>query len=391
MSQVPQDELLPHADEPLRDEGIDLFALTVALLLEWRTAAVTAVIVSLVCILYIASLKSEYVATASFLPQEDASMVSRAPTLYGHDPGGLYIGLLASRSVQDALIDDPQLATVFQGQTREASRGRLALKSKFFEGTDEIVTINVHDRNPQNAAKIANGYLDALQAVNDKMSLIQTAQARNFYEQQLVSEKEELAQAEDRLEKTQKVTGLVAPDAQMQIGLSAIANTRAQINALEAQLAGILQSETEENPQVLRIRSQIAQLHAQETTLEKGASSPVGAAQPTGQLPENNLDYLRAQREVKYHETLVTSLASQFESARLSADFARSTFRIIDCAIVPTHTGWPPRVAFILAAIVFGVFMGLVVIVLKLLFRRVIKDPRHRASLVALRGVFGAR
>jgi uncharacterized protein involved in exopolysaccharide biosynthesis len=152
------------------------------------------------------------------------------------------------------------------------------------------------------------------------------------------------------------------------------------------QLASLLQSETDANPNVQRLRSEIAQLQAQERTLESGSgSSPVGAAPPAGQLPQNNLDFTRAQREVQYHNQLVNALSAQYGSAHLDEHLSRPAFQIIDRAVVPEHKSWPPRKNFVIVAVAFALFAALVVVTLRLLALRVLSDPANRASLAELR------
>ena len=384
------EEHLPQVGTDVHEEGIDLFALGIAVLSEWRISATAFVVISVVCILYIFSLKSQYVATATFLPQEGHAQSDPIAALFSsHDAGALYIGLLSSRSVQDATIDHIQLLQQLNTNSYETARAVLSSKSRFSEAGNSIITISIRDRDAQAAAKIANAYLDGLQESEDRMSLLQTTDTRSFFERQLQEQKDELAKAEDNLEKTQKQTGLIEPGTQTQMSLSSIASTRTQITTLQAQLASLLESETEQNPQVQRLRSQIAELQAEEATMEAGGSSPFGASLSAERVPQNNLDYARAEREVKYHEALVTSLANQFEAARLSEDFGRAAFRVVDRAVVPEHTSWPERKPLIYFSFIFAAFMGLVAAIAKLFYNRLKRDPKYRTNLIALRRVFG--
>jgi tyrosine-protein kinase Etk/Wzc len=374
------------------ERGIDVFAVIIALLSEWRIGFATFVVVALVCLGFILLLKPQYVATAVLLPQEGHTDTTGLASLFSnHGPGQLYMGLLQSRSVQDNVIERANLLQLFHASSMESARDILNSKSGFAVGVDTLVTISIRDGNAQDAAKIANGYLDALQNLNDSMALQQGTQTAQYFGQQLDLEREKLIKAEQKLAQTQKQTGLVAPDTQTQIGLSAIAATRAQISSRQEQLTALLQSETEQNPQVVTLRSQIAQLEAQERQMEgTSGGSRVGAALPAGQMPDNNLDILRAQREVKYHDTLVTSLSNQFETARLNEAFARSAFQVVDRAVVPERKAWPPRKPFFAASLVFGIVMGIVAILGKLTWRRVTADPEHRAQLAQLRKAFGS-
>jgi uncharacterized protein involved in exopolysaccharide biosynthesis len=379
----------PSHEPPLEpaDEGIDLLQVAAAYISQWRLFAVSFVVVAAVSILYVFSLKSQYVATATFLPQASTSQSDPYSALFSpRSPGEVFVGLLRSRSVQDDVVDRAHVLSLLKTNSYETARGAVAGKASFSVGGDGIVQISIRDRDAQQAAVLANDYLDALQHLNDSMAQQQNREMQSFFQSQLEQEKIDLDKAEANLEATQKKTGLIQPDTQTQIGLNAIAGVRSQITNLQVQLASLLQSETDANPEVKRLRSQIAQLQAQERTLESGSgSSPVGAAPPAGELPQNNLDFTRAQREVQYHNQLVNSLSAQFGSAHLDEHLSRPAFQVIDRAVVPEHKSWPPRRDFVIVAIFFALVAALLLVTLRLVALRVLSDPKNRASLAQLR------
>jgi uncharacterized protein involved in exopolysaccharide biosynthesis len=348
---------------------------------------VSFVLVTAVSILFVFSLKSQYVATATFLPQASTSQSDPYSSIFSpRSPGEVFVGLLRSRSVQDDVVDRAHLLAMLKTNSYETARGAVAGKASFSVGSDGIVEISIRDGDAQQAAVLANDYLDALQHLNDSMAQQQNREMQAFFQSQLRQEKLDLDTAETNLEATQKKTGLIQPETQTQIGLNAIAGVRSQITSLQVQLASLLQSETDANPNVQRLRSEIGQLQAQEHTLESGsASSPVGAAPPAGQLPQNNLDFTRAQREVQYHNQLVNALSTQYGSAHLDEHLSRPAFQIIDRAVVPEHKSWPPRRNFVIVAIFFAWVASLVLVTLRLLALRILSDPANRASLAELR------
>lgn len=372
--------------EPAED-GIDLIKVAAAYISQWRLFALCFILLTVASIFYIFSLKSQYVATATFLPQASTNQGDPYSSIFSpRSPGEVFVGLLRSRSVQDDVVDRAHLLSLLHTTSYETARGAVAGKATFSVGGDGIVEISIRDGDAQQAAILANDYLDALQHLNDSMAQQQNHEMQTFFQSQLDQEKADLDKAETNLEATQKKTGLIQPETQTQIGLNAIAGVRSQITTLQVQLASLLQSETDANPNVQRLRSEIAQLQAQERTLESGsASSPVGAAPPAGQLPQNNLDFTRAQREVQYHNQLVNSLSAQYGSAHLDEHLSRPAFQVIDRAVVPEHKSWPPRKNFVIVAVIFAFVVSLIVVTFRLLVLRVLSDPANRASLAELR------
>jgi len=385
-------DLIPTANADAPEHGVDLFALVVALIAEWRIMLIISFIFFGIFVAYIYSLKPMYVADASFVPQTGGRNDSGdlASLFANHGPGSLYIGLLHSRSVQDAIIQKLDLMSIFHTTSHETARAALGGMSSFSEGPDTIIRVEVRDGNAQDAARIANAYLDALQGQNESMSLQQSAQTSKFFDSLLQKEREQLSQAEAQLARTQRQTGLVLPESQTQSGIGAIAGVRAQITSLQVQLAAMLQSETEGNPQVQRLRSQLAQLQEQEHVLEGNSQSPLGAAPAAGNIPQTTLDLEHAQREVKFHDGLVDSLASQFESARMNEAFGHSALQVVDLAVVPEHKAWPPRRPYIEIAAVGALFFGLIGVVFKLVLWRILADPQYREQMKTLRKAFGS-
>jgi tyrosine-protein kinase Etk/Wzc len=384
---------LPHAGQHTAPEGLNLLPIVAAMVVEWRLAAITCVIVTLLGVGVTYSIKSEYVATATILPESDrAHSQSIADYFSARSPGGLFIGLLQSRAVADDIIDRLHLEERYHLHSREQTRAVLATESKFSVGGDSILVISIRERNAQAAADLANAYVLALNDLNVSMTQEESRELKSFYEGELGQERDDLLKAETALAQKQQKTGFIQPEAQTQIGLNSIAATRAQITALQVQLAALLQSATNQNPEVERLRTQIAELQAEERTQEigTGAVRP-GAAPAAGQMPQGDLDILRAQRDVRYHDSLVTALADQFEAARLGEGTSRPAFEIIDRAVAPERKSWPPRRIFVEVAFCLGVLLGIFAVVLKLLFRRIMSDPENRASLEVIRGVLHVR
>jgi tyrosine-protein kinase Etk/Wzc len=333
--------------------------------------------------------KPQFEATALLLPQESPSQSNSLASLFSpKSPGDVYLGLLGSRSVADRVIDQVHLLESFHVTSYERARNILAASSKFTVRKDMLVGIEVRNLNAIVAASIVNAYVDALQEQQEGMAIEQATARRQIFEKQVQQERNALAAAELELKKEQQVSGLVQPESQTQLGLGAIASVRAQITSMQVQLAGLLQSGTEQNPRVITLRSQIGQLEAQLRNLESGSGSGIGASLPGGKMPEANLDYARKLREVKYHEALLTALGTQYESARSGEVQTISQFQVVDRAIVPERKSWPPRTLFLALSLAFAGFFGAVAMVLKIVIHRLTSDPIQRQHLASIRNSF---
>jgi len=378
-----QETVLNHPETSARVEStkgaeeneIDLFELVKILLqnkiLILKFALVTAVLTAIVLLIK----APYYQAEASFLPPNSMSSGSSS-ALLGQlgvlgsaggalsglkDPTLIYVGILGSRTVADDLIQQFDLAKVYK--TKKLSQTEKVLKShtKVISGKDTIVVVTVEDHDPKRAADIANGYLSALHKQNDRIAVTEAGQKRLFFEQQLEKEKDSLADAEVELKRTEEQSGLIHPLGQAQLQLETIAETQAQIASREVQLEALSQGATSQNPEVIRIRSEIDALKAQLRALENSSEkSRAGNTQvPTAKVPELTLTYIRKSRDVKYHEALYELLLRQYESAKLDEARSAPLMQVVDYAVVPDVKEGPGRSVLTLMAAILGGFFGI--------------------------------
>jgi capsule polysaccharide export protein KpsE/RkpR len=244
---------------------------------------------------------------------------------------------------------------VYKAKKESVAIKRLAARSTFEVGVrDGIVTIAVTDQSPQRARDLANAYMEELHTVSDRLALSESAQRRLFFEQQLAREKDRLADAEVALKQVQEKTGLVAPAGQTQVGLTTIAQTRAAIASRQVQLAGLKISATDQDLRVVQLHDEVAELQAQLATLQKGATPSGSFDIPESKVPQVELEYVRQEREVKYHEALFEMISKQYEAARLDESHETPLLQVLDFATIPDTRSGPPRLILIGA----GLFLG---------------------------------
>jgi len=200
--------------------------------------------------------------------------------------------------------------------------------------------------------------MDALRETNGRLALGQSSQRRLFFEEQLANEKNHLEDAEVDFKKTEEQTGLIAPTGQTEAQIRTIAETQAQIAARQVQLAALRQSATEGNPEVVRLRSEIADLQNQLSNLQRGSGKGSSPNIPTSKVPEIQLQYVRKAREVKYHEALFEILAKQYEAARLDEARDAPVLQILDAASYPDTRSSPKRAVIMLVGALLGLIVG---------------------------------
>ncbi len=268
------------------------------------------------------------------------------------NPADLYMGVLESRTVADDLITKFKLKDVYGSSDYSRARKRLERNTRIESGKDSLIHIRVEDHDAARAARLANAYVDELSHSNSRLALTEAGQRRLFYEEQLAKEKEPLAEAEVALRNTQQATGLVAPSGQAEALLRIGAQLHADILSTETRLAAMKMFAADNNPRLQIVKRELGVLQTQLNQLERGDHKEGALELPTGQLPEAGLKYLRAVRELKYHETLFEVLSKLYEAARLDEAKSAAPIQVVDRAVTPERKSWPPRTLLVLAAVI---------------------------------------
>ena len=106
----------------------------------------------------------------------------------------MYAGILKSRIVVDAIIDQFKLQQVYGEQYMSDVRKKLRRNTKVKVSDEGIVTITVEDRDPVRAAAMANAYVEQLDKQNKRLSSGQATSKRIFLENRLQELERELSQ-----------------------------------------------------------------------------------------------------------------------------------------------------------------------------------------------------
>jgi tyrosine-protein kinase Etk/Wzc len=373
---------------------LDLFLLALLIKRKSRRTMVTAVAGLLVVLILLLFTKPRFSATAALLvPQPSGSATSMALKLAmgGLDLAGggtseVYEDILESRTVADRLIEQYRLKDVYKAKYLLAAEKELASRTKILTSKEGLVRVTVQDEDPKRAADLANSYLAELDRMNEGLAITSAGQQRLYFEREMIKEKDALADAEVELKKTQETTGILSPLTQVAGNLGAIEQVRAQLRVRQVQLGALLQGATSENPNVIRLQAEIGGLESQLQAMQSGAGSGMATGIPTSKTPERALEYIRKEREVKFHEAVFALLAKQYELAKQEEAKTVSMIEVLDSAIVPEHKSWPPKTVFCLLGLVGGALVGVVWTLIEAFVQTVMANPDNQKKYQALMG-----
>jgi uncharacterized protein involved in exopolysaccharide biosynthesis len=333
----------------------------------------TAAIVLSVC--YSLTLKNTYTATSRFLPPQKEStsaafsaLFSQAGGLAGLAGGGLggstdlYLGILKSRSVADAVIKRLDLQKEFKKKNIDDTRKAFERVVKFKGNNKEgIITVTADNKDPQKAALLANTVVDELTQRSIQLYLVKAGGERQFLEKRLGVVKLELKKAEDDLRAFQEKYKTIKVDAQATVAIEGIARLKAEIVSKEVQLATLSNSRTGESSEVKALQAGISKLKSQLGNMV-GSGGADNIIPSTGNVPALGVEYLRKMRELKIQEAVFEQLTKQYEVAKINEHKDSSTLQVIDEAVAPSKKSRPKRSLIVLLA-TFTAFLSSIVII----------------------------
>ena len=333
-------------------------------------------------------IKPTFSSTAVILPPQQqssgvAAMLGQLGGLAGaaggiaglKNPNDLYVAMLQSRTIADKLISHFELKTRFEVGTLDEARKKLDKIVTVVSDKAGTISVLVEDEDPKFAAELANAFVSELSNLTKGLAITDAAQRRLFFEKQLIAVKDDLANAEIALRKTQESTGMLQLDGQVQGIIRNVAQLEGTIAAKEVQLNAMRSFATNNNPDLLRLQGEIQGYQAQLEKLKTGKLSKDGDLMvPTGKIPEVGIEYIRSLRNVKYQETIFELLSKQYELAKIDEAKESSNIQILDNAVQAEKKSKPKKLIIILIGFIGGAFFALFMALIRDAYLRSAKD-----------------
>ena len=274
------------------------------------------------------------------------------------NPDDLYIGLLRSRPIADAIIQQFGLKNAYHAKDLTYARKKLAECTTIVSEKSNLIAISVIDKDRKRSAEIANAYTEQLRLLTQALAVTEASQRRLFYEQQLKNAKEDLVKAELTFQNVQQKEGLVQPDAQARALIGNLAGLRAEIAAKQVQVRALLSYSTERNPDVQMAENQLSSLQAQMSRIERSGQTSGPADLSMEQVPAAGREYLSAEHELLYRRALFDLLMKQYDAARLDEAKEAAIIQVVSPAITPDRKSAPKRGLLMLFFVTGGFLVG---------------------------------
>lgn len=380
----------PHLDAAtsVDDDGISLLDMLQVIVDNLRLLVLGPLLVGLLALGISFTIRPTFTASTKFLPPQQqqgaaASMLQSLGALGGlagaatglKNPSDQYVAFLKTRSVQDALIQRFDLQQRYEKEYLESTRKQLEKNSLVSAGKDNIITIQVDDKDPKVAADMANAYTEELGHLLDRLAVTEAQQRRLFFEKQLSETKLKLNDAEKAL--AASGVSVAALNSNPVIALEGPARLRAQATAQEVKIASMRSYLTERAPEFRQALSELSALRTQLAKAEK--------EQANGNNTSGSGDYINKYREYKYQETLLELFTRQFELAKVDESREGAIVQVIDTAQIPERKSKPTRSIIAIGSAVVALFLFLTFVFTRNALHAIEHDPAKSPRIARLR------
>jgi len=275
--------------------------------------------------------------------------------------GALFIGVLHSTTVQDALIRRFDLRKVYWVKRWEDARKKLESRSTFTEDRKSgIIEIRVRDRSPVRARQMAEAYVEELNRAVTTTSTSAARREREFLETRLNAVKVDLDRAAVDFSQFASKNTAIDITEQGKAMVEAAARLQCELIAAQAQRQGLEQIYTSNNIRVRTLDGQIRELRQQLNKLGGAGVDSSGAASTESPSSEDSLypsirklpllgvTYADLYRRTKIQGTVFETLTREYELAKVQEAKEIPSVSVLDPPSSPERRASPPRTLIII-------------------------------------------
>lgn len=272
--------------------------------------------------------------------------------------GELFIGILQSRTVEDALISEFNLRKIYGDRRWQKARSDLESNTDIEDDRKSgIIAIHVTDKSPQRAAAMAAAYVTELNHVVTNLNTSSAHRERVFLEGRLQQVQQNLETDEKAFSQfASKNTAIDVPQ-QGKAMIAAAASLEGQLIADETELQSLRSIYTDSNVRVKSAEAQIASLRQQLQQMGgKGGTGQSGSSDQGDsslypsirQLPILGVTYADMYRRTKVQEAVFETLTQEYEMAKVEEAKETPSVKVLDPPNLAEKPSSPNRLLIIL-------------------------------------------
>lgn len=354
------------------------FALSALLRGRWIVLGMTT-LVAIGAIAISLNLPNWYAASARVLPPEasaaspitsalmrGAGSAAAALLGTGHSDYSRYLSILSSRRVLDSMVDEFDLATVYEVQDepspREAAVRELQANISFpVHDTYDYLSVVVLDRDPRRAARMANFAVARLNEINTELSSSNASSYAGFIQKRYDEAQLALDSVMNAGQAFQSRYGILDLDVQTQAYFSQLAEARGRAAAAEIQYDALKSQLGSENPDVQLLGEAVAAGNTRVREMMNGGEATLPV--PLGEMSSVARQYADLKREGDVQRQILEVVQPLVEQSRFEQEKRVEAVQVVDAAVPPSKKVKPTRSILVATATLSGFLLSCLLVI----------------------------
>lgn len=229
-----------------------------------------------------------------------------------------------------------------------------------------VIQVTWDGSDPQLTADTLNALGHEYMRQNVERKAEEAEKTISFLELQLPEIKNNVDSAETRYNKLRRKLGTVDIDSEAKGLLQEAIDIETKLLEIKSRRAEMLTRFDERHPSVVDIDAQLRILQSQKSAIQERIK----------RLPGIQQEVISSLRDVTVGTDLYTNLLNTEQQLRLTKASKIGSARLIDEAVVPEKPIRPRRLLIVMAAIIFGLFVGAMAAFIRKAVRGLIDSPR---------------
>lgn len=243
---------------------------------------------------------------------------------------------------------------------------------KVFSVTDQgkdtgMLNLTLVGEDPNQITNILNTISDNYLAQNISRQAAQDEKSLEFLKAQLPKVRDELDEAENKLNAYRRKKDSVDLTMEAQAVLNQIVNVDNQLNELTFREAEISQLFTTDHPTYKALLEKKKTLAQEKVRLNNQVTS----------MPTTQQEILRLSRDVESGRAVYMQLLNRQQELNISKSSTIGNVRIVDSAIAEPKPVKPKKIMVVLIGLVFGLFVSVGIVLARMFLRRGIESPEE--------------
>jgi uncharacterized protein involved in exopolysaccharide biosynthesis len=251
--------------------------------------------------------------------------------------------MLKSEAVGRGVIEAEKLQSHYRISSFQECLVYLNEQTRVTVTPEGIVELYFEDKDPAFAARIANRFVIELDSLNRRVKVAKAASDRKFVAERLAACAVDLDSARSRLSAFQTTHKALDLAKQRDLAIGAAVELKSKLALTEVALEVKGKILSPDNPEIVTLRNEAAELRRQIGGLEDGGGTGGYLGLPLAQIPGLMIRYAELQAVVIQQEKVHELLTGLYEEARIKEQKDTPTIAVLETAYPPEIKYRPKR------------------------------------------------